>query len=344
MEDRRQGVLAGGNWIIDFVKMIDVYPSEEALANIGEVSLSNGGAPYNVLKALYKLGADFPLEGVGCVGQDENGAYILNDCLEMNIDVGQIKVLEGQKTSYTDVMTVRRNGKRTFFHFRGANSLLDQLNFDFSKSGAKIFHLGYLLLLDQLDKLTQMGESRAADVFRNAKANGFITSADVVSEQSERYRMIIPSSLPYVDLLFINEFEAGMLTGQDIYFVEDVPQIESCLQVARQILKMGVNRWVIIHFKQGALAMNPDNDWCYQESLKIPDQEIKGAVGAGDAFAAGVLYAIHENWPIEDALKLGVSVAASSLTSSGASAGIKDLAGCQQLYDQYALLNRGNAV
>ncbi len=232
-----------------------------------------------------------------------------------------------------------------FFHFRGANSLLDQQHFDFSKSNAKIFHLGYLLLLDQLDALDNKGESRVAEVFRRAGAKGFITSADVVSEQSDRYRTVIPSALPYVDLLFINEFEAARLTGLDIGFSEDgAPQIESCLNVAREILKMGVKKWVVIHFKQGAIAMNPEKEWCYQEALKMPEDEILGAVGAGDAFAAGVLFAIHEDWPIESALRLGVSVAAASLTSPGASGGIGNLESCQQLYDKYAPLARPVSV
>ena len=30
----RSGLLAGGNWIIDQVKLIDVYPQPEQLANI----------------------------------------------------------------------------------------------------------------------------------------------------------------------------------------------------------------------------------------------------------------------------------------------------------------------
>src|SRR2546426_8366868 len=45
----RRGVLAGGNWIIDQVKLIDVYPQREQLANILSQSQGTGGAPYNVL-------------------------------------------------------------------------------------------------------------------------------------------------------------------------------------------------------------------------------------------------------------------------------------------------------
>ena len=41
-------MLAGGNWIIDQVKIIDVYPKHEQLANIYDQSQGTGGSPYNV--------------------------------------------------------------------------------------------------------------------------------------------------------------------------------------------------------------------------------------------------------------------------------------------------------
>ena len=59
--------MAGGNWIVDHVKMIDRWPPQDALANIRSQFSSNGGSPYNVLKDLARLGASFPLEGVGLV-------------------------------------------------------------------------------------------------------------------------------------------------------------------------------------------------------------------------------------------------------------------------------------
>ena len=59
---KRSGVLAGGNWIIDQVKMIDVYPQREQLANItGDTVTGTGGSPYNLLVNFAKLGANFPL-------------------------------------------------------------------------------------------------------------------------------------------------------------------------------------------------------------------------------------------------------------------------------------------
>jgi hypothetical protein len=69
----RSGLLSGGNWIIDQVKIIDVYPKHEQLANIYSQSQGTGGSPYNVLLDLAKMGAKFPLEGAGLVGQDSLG-------------------------------------------------------------------------------------------------------------------------------------------------------------------------------------------------------------------------------------------------------------------------------
>jgi len=66
----RCGLLAGGNWIIDQVKMIDVYPQPEQLANIRSQSEGTGGAPYNVLIDLARSGTPFPLFAAGLVGQD----------------------------------------------------------------------------------------------------------------------------------------------------------------------------------------------------------------------------------------------------------------------------------
>ena len=55
-QKRRSGILAGGNWIIDQVKLIDVFPRPESLANILRQEQGSGGSPYNVLIDLAKLG------------------------------------------------------------------------------------------------------------------------------------------------------------------------------------------------------------------------------------------------------------------------------------------------
>lgn len=327
----RHGILSGGNWIIDRVKVIDVYPSQERLANILSESMSHGGAPFNVLKALNKMAFDFPLEGIGVIGDDENGQEILRQCSQRKIGAGKIKVLQGESTSYTDVMTVASSGIRTFFHYRGANALLDETFFDFSNTRAKIFHLGYLLLLDGLDRINGDGLTGAARVLKNARESGLITSADVVSEQSDRYARIIPPALKFTDILFINDFETKMLTGMEVLNDKGVFQPNEGYAAADAILKMGVHQWAIIHFPKGVLAASVNGERIFQATVCIPPSAIKGTVGAGDAFAAGVLGGIHEGLNIRDSLVLGVSAAAASLMDETASEGIKPWKECLEL-------------
>lgn len=331
----RRGILVGGNWIIDQVKIIDIYPEEEKLVGIGAEYSSNGGSAYNVLKGLAKLKADFPLHGIGLVGNDERGTGILEDCASLNIDSGQIKKKAGTFTSYTDVMTVKSTGKRTFFYQKGANALLDISDFNFSISKAKIFHLGYLLLLDQLDLIEADGSSRASKVFKLALEQGFVTSADIVSEKSDRFKDVIPSSLPFIDYLFVNEFEAGMLTGIQTIAPDGAVVVENCYQSAAKIIEMGVRKWVILHFPAGVIAVGKDGAELFQPSIKLPSDKIEGAVGAGDAFAAGVLMGIHDDLEMAACLELGVCAAASSLFAATSSDGILSSDECLSLGVEY---------
>ncbi len=330
----RNGILVGGNWIIDQVKIIDAFPEEETLVTIYSEFISNGGSAYNILKGLVKLKADFPLSGLGLVGDDERGDYIINECSELGIDTQQIRKTLSAYTSYTDVMTVKSTGKRTFFHQRGANALLDIDHFDFSISNAKVFHLGYLLLLDKLDVLESSGLTRAARVLKRAKEAGFITSVDVVSENSDRFSSLIPPALKYIDYLFVNEFEASMITGIDTR-VSGKLLVERCHIAANHILEKGVNEWVIVHFPAGAIAVNKNGKSVFQPSVKVPEELIVGTVGAGDAFAAGILMGIHEDQSIERCLILGVCTAAASLFAPTSSDGLLSSTQCLFLSKKY---------
>ena len=55
----RKGILAGGNWIVDQVKIIDLLPQRDKLANILDQAEGTGGSPYNLLVDLSRLGAAF---------------------------------------------------------------------------------------------------------------------------------------------------------------------------------------------------------------------------------------------------------------------------------------------
>ncbi len=327
----RSGILAGGNFIVDQVKMIDAYPEQDMLANIRSETACNGGGPFNVLKDLAAMGAGYPLEAAGLAGNDAPGAWILSDCAAAGIDTTQLRRTERAPTSYTDAMTVIGTGRRTFFHQRGANALLGETDFDFSRTRARWFHLGYLMLLDEMDRELPEGGTVAARVLAAAQAAGLRTSVDLVSTEHPRFRQIVEAALPFTDALIVNEIEAGKVAGADLRGAGAARLAEA----ARAILERGVRRQVVIHCERGAVAVARPGEVETAASLRLPPGFIVGATGAGDAFAAGYLHALHEGWPTADGLRLAVCAAAACLTDSTPSGGLRPVAECLKLGELY---------
>jgi sugar/nucleoside kinase (ribokinase family) len=333
---KRSGILAGGNWIIDQVKLVDTYPALEQLANIRDQFTGTGGSPYNILLNLAKLGVDFPLAGAGLVGKDAAGAAILADCAKHKIDTKYLKATADAPTSFTDVMTVAGTGKRTFFHQRGANALWDGKDLDFAKSKARIFQLGYLLLLDRMDEPDKLLGTRAAKLLAAAQAAGLKTCVDVVSEASDRFKAVVTPALKYCDYAIVNEYEAGLTTGFKIR-KEGVLDTVSLRHAAGAMLQCGVKELVVIHFPEGCFARTRDGKDHWQPSLKVPPKAIAGTAGAGDAFCAGVLLGLHEGWELQKSLLTGVCAAAASLTDPTCTGGMKPLAQVEALKKKYGV-------
>ena len=323
----RSGILAAGNWIVDHVKVIDLWPSQDALAIIQSETDGNGGSPFNVLIDLARLGAEFPLQGAGMLGTDAAGDWILDVCRQHGIDISSMHRTDAAPTSYTDVMTVASTGRRTFFHQRGANALLESSQIQLESSSAKLFHLGYLLLLDRLDEACPTFGTKSAELLHRASELGFVTSADLVSEESGRYRQVVFPSLRHLDLLFMNEFEAGHMVDSKIRVGNGIDR-DALVSTAQALVQAGVRQWVIIHFPEGIFAVSPNGKRIFQPSLNLPTDRIKGATGAGDAVTAGVLFGYLEGLPMETCLVYGICAAAACLLHPSASSGVLPLPKC----------------
>ena len=321
----RRGLLAGGNWIIDQVKIIDVYPQPEKLGNILGQSQGTGGGPYNVLIDLAKSGVRFPLFGAGLVGTDALGDQILADCRHHKIDTRALTQTSRASTSFTDVMTERATGRRTFFHDRGANAIWDGAGLGFKKTRARIFHLAYLLLLDALDVPDKEFVTRSARLLAEAQASGLKTSVDVVSEDSNRFVRVVAPALKFVDYCILNEIEAGKTTGFKLRGPDGTLDTVTLRHAAGALLQLGVRELVVIHFPEGAIARTRRGDDVWQSALRLPPKYIAGTAGAGDAFCAGVLLGLHEGWELQRSLLTGVCFAAASLSDPTCTAGVKSL-------------------
>jgi sugar/nucleoside kinase (ribokinase family) len=186
--------------------------------------------------------------------------------------------------------------------------------------------------LDSLDAPCPTFGTKSAELLHRASELGYVTSADVVSEESDRYRQVVFPALRHLDLLFMNEFEAGHMVDSKIR-VGDAIDRAALVSTAETLLKAGVRQWVIIHFPEGILALSSGGKQLYQPSLKLPADQIKGATGAGDAVTAGVLFGYLEELPMETCLLFGVCAAAACMEHPSASDGVLPLPKCLEAVD-----------
>ncbi|WLI75292.1 carbohydrate kinase family protein [Kosakonia sp. H02] len=321
----RQGVIAAGNMLVDHVHHIAQWPERGWLAEITQSERSTGGAPLNVLLTIAKMHVALPLQAVGLVGEDSDGDYIMAMLDQYHVNRQHVQRTPSAPTSMSQVMT-DPSGQRTFFHSPGANRLLDLAAFDRLDSSMKIFHLGYLLLLDSLDMPDEQYGTRSARLLAQMREQGFETSLDLVSRKGDpRYKPLVLPCLRHLDYLVINELEAGEFSGLEMRTAQDKPHIENISRAAAQLLAAGVKRRVVIHCPEGAWGNEPDRPGAWIPSRMLSPAEIVGSVGAGDAFCAGFLYGCHEAWPLQQSVQLAHACARASLLCANAIDGAKTL-------------------
>lgn len=332
----KKGIAIGGNILIDKIKMIDVFPQKGMLCNIKNQSLCVGGCVCNTGIDLAKLSeGKIKLYAIGRVGNDYDGGYIIKTLEENGIDTAQIIRQKGVNTSYTDVMTEINGGQRTFFHYRGTNDEFCYEDINFDKLDCDILHLGYALLLDKFDKKNEQYGTELAKALYKAQQKGIKTSLDVVSEQSGRFKEIVSCSLKYCDYITLNEIESQSVSG--VLLRDNNNIIESNLKIACEFfIEQGVKQ-VCIHFPEGCAAMNGSGEYRQMPSLDLPQGYIKGTVGAGDAFCAGILYAAYNQMSLKDSLILATCSASSNLSQSDSISGMKGYTKTLEIYKKYSL-------
>ena len=330
----RAGIVCAGCWLVDQNKTITHWPAEETLTHVVETRLDGGGPAHNVAMDLARLGATFPIWGMGVVGRDAAGRMLLDACRERGVDATHIRTVDGVPTSFTDVMTVAATGKRTFFHHQGANALLRPDDFVFSGTPARVLHLGAPGVHRGLDQPSGDDANGWVAVLRRAREAGLHTNLEMVSGEPARMRELVAPCLPHLDSLIVNDYEAAALTGLDVV-TGGAASPKAAREAARAILRAGVGQLVVIHFPAGCVAATADGRSVARPSLRVPPDFVRGANGAGDAFVAGVLYGVHESWALDDSLDLGLCAAASALGALSTTGAVRKVAECLALAERW---------
>jgi sugar/nucleoside kinase (ribokinase family) len=318
--------------IVDILYPVRGLPRPGELTSILEgISCSSGGAVCNVISDLAALDPELPLSALGRVGTDGDGDFILERMGKFsNIDLAGIK-REGI-TSFTAVMADEISKQRTFFHDRGANAHFCEADINWDALGAAFLHIGYILLLDALDQEDPEFGTKMARLLCEARRRGIKTSLDVVSEAGGRFRRLVPPSLKYADYCIINELEAEQVTGAALRDRNGVLVTGNMREALEKIRGFGVSAWAVIHCPEGGFGLDEKGGYEETPSLALPEAYIKGTVGAGDAFCAGILYGAYKGMSLSESLELGVASAACSLSEPGAADGMRSAAETMALY------------
>jgi sugar/nucleoside kinase (ribokinase family) len=331
MSDRpRAGILCAGTILVDVAKVIDGYPELDHLTTIEEISLSTGGPGLNMAVDLRMLGAGFPIGVLGAVGDDAHAAFILAECARLRIDTSGVRTVTGAVTSFTDAMIERHGGRRTFFHHSGANARFDGSTADLRTPAARMLHAGAPGIHLGMDSPRPGGGNGWSALLQRAQAAGLHTNLELVSLEPGRTAEAALPCLPHLDSIVINELEAGALTGIDapVPMADgpvDWPALEA---MALRLIERGVSRLAVVHVPAGCVAAAPGGLTWRQGSVRLPPEQVRSTTGAGDAFAAGVILGLHDGWPAERCLRLGVAAAAACVRSPHTSDGIMPAAVC----------------
>ena len=332
----RFGFIAGGTWCADHNKLLDRWPGEEDHVVILEQNIRGGGPACNLAIGVKRLDPEMPVASIGLLGDDEDGRTLRRQAEREGLECSGLLMLNSHRTTFTDAFTTRNMGRRTHLYYPGTSGLLTPDHFDFSDTGARVLHLGLPGLHDQMDAPWKDCANGWVAVLRAARSVGIKTNLELCSLPAERLVELVTPCLSHLDYLIINEFEVAALAGRPIQHGADT-NISLCLANARDVLEAGAMELIVVHFPSGSVAITTGKDPIITPSVRVPKSIIAGTNGAGDAFASGVLYGLHQGWALELSLELAHASAAASMRRIGTTDAIEAWSECLSLAEVYGL-------
>jgi sugar/nucleoside kinase (ribokinase family) len=330
----RHGVVTGGTWCVDHNLLLDTWPQENGRADILSEERCGGGPGYNLAVDLLTLDPGIAVETIGLVGDDDDGRFLHETARQHGIGVDGLVTKPGVRTNYTLAFASQDRGQRTHISAFEASHHLTPDHFAFAGTEARLAHLGLPGIHDALDRPWQGEDNGWVAVLKKARAAGLRTNMELISIEPERIATIIRPCLPHLDLLVVNDHEIGGIAG-----IETVrggqTDAQACREAAARAMEAGTMDLVAVHFPGGAVALARSGETVVMPSVAVPPEAVKGANGAGDAFAAGFVYGWHEGWPLHDCVTLAHAVAAASLRSLTTTGAIQPWRDCLALAERW---------
>jgi pseudouridine kinase len=279
-------------------------------SNPAKVRTSYGGVARNVAENLARLGQDVIL--ITVIGEDQNGAQILNHTEKAGVDISNIICADIYPTGfYMGIVNKKGQVELAVDDMR----IMSCLTPEELEKRKDLFKAASLVFLD-----ANLPEDTLKTAIRLARKNKIPLCADPASS-SLALRL-----LPHLSGLFLitpNTTEAGILTGGEFASSDR----KTAMQVARHLVNLGVEIALITMAEFGVIYATSET------TGQVPaiKTRVVDPTGAGDALTAAVIFALLNEMDIDEAIKLGVSAASLTLRQEGTV--VPDLT-LEKLYDQ----------
>jgi pseudouridine kinase len=297
---------------------VDMVGRVRGKLNLGSSSAaairtSFGGVARNVAENLARLGQ--PVRLLTAIGADLAGDQLLEQAEAAGVDVdGVLRLTDWPTSTYLAVLNPRGELQIALDDMRA----IQAVSSEYLRRNAGLFQEASMLFLDA---------NLSRDTLRTAvslakKARLPICANPVATSLAHR---LVPY-LPHLSLVTPNLEEAAVLAGME---PETAPEMYP-EELAKKLVTLGVETAIITLAEFGV---------CYatsETSGQVPAirTEILEPTGAGDALTAAVMFAMLNEIPIDDAVRLGVSAA--TLTLRYPSTVLPDLS-LEKLYDQLVI-------
>ncbi|MBY0504344.1 MAG: carbohydrate kinase family protein [Bryobacteraceae bacterium] len=291
------GILVSGNIVLDLV----VRPVEQVTWGITQwvesIEQHLGGNGGNTAAAISSLGGHARL--LGRIGRDAHGEACRARLQSAEVDLAYLET--GERPTATSIALVQSGGARTFLHLPGASLDVFANGIQFASpllDGCGHYHLANLFALPHLRPL-------AAETLRDAQAAGLTTSLDTAWDSRGEWMKSLEPCLPHLDVLFVNEDEAHMLTG-----LRDPADHAAAFGVPLFVMKLGAGG-------------------CYVATREGAAQIVGFAVeavdttGAGDCFAGAFLAALARGMHPFEAGQVANAVGALTVQHLGSTTGLR---------------------
>lgn len=261
----------------------DVFKSLPLLAK------SPGGVTPNTLSVLTHLGIKTAYYGV--IGKDKDGDYWLKNIKIFN----RSKIIKKGKMSIAACILSYNRKHRAFLSQVNPqdNELFNNIDINFMNK-SRFIHIAPFML-DSKKTLSQV-----INLVKKI-TTPFISFSPGVFYVNLGIKKILPI-LKRTDILFINQDELKKLTKKNIK------------NGSKELIKYGPEIIVCTGGEKGTLITSRKNQFL-SPSLRI--KKIIDATGAGDAFAAGILFGLLKNKSLEWSAKFANKIAAKSISDFG---------------------------